>query len=89
MHCHVQSMIEHYNVSGKPKDDDELQNINILEREGSRDVATPDILIDPMNQPLNIRKVNIGMEENPKLVSVGDYWDEETMEKITDLLHKF
>ena len=29
------------------------------------------------------------MEENPKFASVGDYWDEETMEKITDLLHEF
>ena len=30
-HCHKQSMMECYNVSGEPKDDDELQNINILE----------------------------------------------------------
>ena len=42
-----------------------------------------------MNQPLKIRKVNNGMEENPKFASVGDYWDEETMAKIKDLLHKF
>ena len=42
-----------------------------------------------MNQPLNIRKVNYGTEENPKFASVGDYWDEETMAKITDLLHEF
>ena len=42
-----------------------------------------------MNQPLKIRKFNTGTEENPKFASVGDYWDEETMEKITDLLHEF
>ena len=42
-----------------------------------------------MNQPLKIRKVDIGTEENPKFASVGNYWDEETMEKITDLLHGF
>ena len=42
-----------------------------------------------MSQPLKIRKVNIGTEENPKFVSVGDYWDEETMAKIMDLLHEF
>ena len=42
-----------------------------------------------MNHPLKIRKVNIGTEENPKFASVGDYWDEETMAKITDLLHEF
>ena len=42
-----------------------------------------------MNQALKIRKVNIGIEENPKFASLGDYWDEETMAKITNLLHEF
>ena len=42
-----------------------------------------------MSQPLKIIKVNIGTEENPKFASVGDYLDEETMEKITELLHEF
>ena len=42
-----------------------------------------------MNQPLKIRKVNIGMEENPKFSNVGDYWDEEMVANITDLLHEF
>ena len=42
-----------------------------------------------MSQPSKIQKVNIGTEENPKFSSVGDYWDEETMERITDLLHQF
>ena len=82
-------MMECYNVSGGPEDDDELHNISIPEKEGSRDVAAPDIPTDPMNRPLKIRKVNIGTEENPKFASVGDYWDEETMENITDLLHEF
>jgi hypothetical protein len=25
--------------------------------------------------PLNIKKVNIGTAENPKMASIGDYWD--------------
>ena len=29
VHCHMQSMMECYNVSGRPEDDDELRNINI------------------------------------------------------------
>ena len=81
--------MECYNVSGDLEDDDELQNINIPETEGSRDVAAPDVPTDPMSQPLNIRKVNIGTEENSKFASVGDYWDKETMEKITYMLHEF
>ena len=42
-----------------------------------------------MTQLLKIKKVNIGTEENPKFANIGDYWDEETMVKITDLLHEF
>ena len=87
-HCSVQSMMTCYNLSGEPKDDDELQNVNIPESKGSRDVVAPDILTDSMSQPLKIRKVNIGSEENPKFGNVRDYWGEEKMAKITDLLHE-
>ena len=88
-HCHMKSIMECYNLFGELEGDDELQNINISETKGNHDVAAPDVPTDPMTQPLNIKKVNIGTEENPKFASVGDYWDEETMEKITDLLHEF
>ena len=42
-----------------------------------------------MSHPLKIRKVKFGSEENPKFTNIGDYWDEETMEKITNLVHEF
>ena len=82
-------MMTCYNLSGEPKDDDELQNVNILDLEESQDVAAPDIPMDSMSQPLKMGRVNIGSEENPKFVNIGDYWDEETMAKIMDLLHEF
>ena len=85
----MQSIMECYNMAGELGDDDELWNINIPETEGSRDVAAPDVPTDPMSQPLKIQKVNIGTEENPKFASVGDYWDEKTMARITNLLHEF
>ena len=42
-----------------------------------------------MNKPLKIRKVNTETKENPMFVNIGDYWDEETMANIMDLLHEF
>jgi hypothetical protein len=33
--------------------------------------------------------VNIGMEEKPKFANIGDYWNDETMEKIADLLCEY
>ena len=88
-HCSIQSMMTCYNLSGEPEDDDELWNVNILESEGTCDVAALDISTNSMSQPLRIRKVNIGLEENPKFDNVEDYWGEDTMAKIMDLLHEF
>ena len=58
--CSVQSMMMCYNLSGEPKGDDELQNVNIPESQGSCGVASPDIPMDSMNQLLHIRKIDIG-----------------------------
>jgi hypothetical protein len=42
-----------------------------------------------IGQPIRIKKVNIGIEETPKLANVRDYWDVVTIEKITELLHEY
>lgn len=34
-------------------------------------------------------KVNIGMNENPKFATIGDYWDEETLTQVVDLLREY
>ena len=72
-HCQMQSLMEFYNVTGRPEDGDDPQSINILETEGIWDVAPPDVSTDQMNNQLKIRKVNIEIEENPKFANVGYY----------------
>ena len=49
----------------------------------------PDIELPEVTQPLKIRKVNIGSEEMPKYATIGDYWDEEMVCKVTELLHEY
>ena len=39
--------------------------------------------------PLKVKKVNIGSPKYPKFVNIGDYWDDEIVAKITNLLHEF
>ena len=39
--------------------------------------------------PLKVKKVNIGSRKNPKFSNIGDYWDDETVGKIIDILHEF
>ena len=74
---------------GGPNDGDDPRSINIPKTEGSQNVTAPKISMYQMNQPLKIMKVNIGTEEQLKFTNVGDYWDEEMMAKIIDLLHEF
>jgi hypothetical protein len=38
---------------------------------------------------LRTHKLNIGTEDNPKFANIGDYWNEEIVEKIVDLLCKY
>ena len=38
---------------------------------------------------LKIKKVNIRSEENPKLSSIGDYWDDKTIGQVADLLQEY
>ena len=76
-----------YNLAEDP--DDDPTNINILESEGTCKVEDSGISSDQFLKPLKIKKVNIGSPENPKFTNIGDYWDEETVAKITDLLHEY
>jgi hypothetical protein len=46
-------------------------------------VEGPEIELPFIGQPIKIKKVNIGIEQTPKLANVGDYWDAATIDKIT------
>ena len=83
----VQHWMTCYNLSGDP--DDDPTNINIPESKGSREVEGSNISSEQFTNPLKIKKVDIGLEDNPKFSNIGDYWDEETVVKITNLLHEF
>ena len=76
-----------YNLAGDP--DDDSININILESEGTCTVKLIGISSGHFLKPLKINKVNIGSPENPKFTNIGEYWDEEIVIKIIDLLHEY
>ena len=76
-----------YNLSGDPVDDP--TNINIPKLEGSCEVEGSGISSEQFIKPLKVKKVNIGSEDNMKFANIGDYWDEETIAKITNILHEF
>ena len=80
--------MECYNVLGE-SDDDDLCYINIPESEGTCAMEGSGVSSDKFLNPLKIKKVNIGSLDNPKFANIRDYWDDETIGNITDLLHEF
>ena len=84
----IHNLMQFYNLTGEPDDDEPLE-INIPESEGMSAVEGVVMYSDQFLRPLKIKKVNIGSAENPKSDNIGDYWDDETVGKITDLLHEF
>ena len=49
----------------------------------------PQIESEVISTPIKVKKVNIGTTEHPKMANIGDYWDEPTVERITELLRKY
>ena len=84
----VHSWMECYNITGKPEYDDPC-DIYIPEYEGSHAMEGLGLSNDKFLKPLKIKKVNIDSPENPKFSNIGDYWDDQIVGKITDLLHEF
>ena len=49
----------------------------------------PKVEIQFIGHPIKIKKFNIGTKKTLKLANVGDYWDDVTIDKITELLHEY
>lgn len=80
--------LEYYKIEEAKQEDDEPREVHIPEVEGEKIVEGPEISVD-YSKPLKTVKVNIGTEEVPNFSFIGDYWDEETVGKITNLLHEY
>jgi hypothetical protein len=55
----------------------------VPETEGERVVEGTELKIDVHVKPLKVCMVNIGKTENPKFVNIGDYLNDETIDKVT------
>ena len=83
----IENTKECYNFS--IEEDDDPRNINIPESEGSRVVAGQTLDCLEITEKLKIKKVNIGIEEMPKIASIGNYWDDKTIGQVADLLQEY
>jgi hypothetical protein len=49
----------------------------------------PQIEYEAIFMPIKVKKFNIGTAEHPKMDNIGDYWDDPTIESITELLREY
>jgi hypothetical protein len=85
----VKELLSFYHVQEEAPDEDDSCDIQIKEVEGEREVEGPPLESEVIVAPIKVNKVNIGIVENPKMVSIGDYWDEQIVEIITELLQYY
>jgi hypothetical protein len=52
-------------------------------------VEGPSLESKVFSTPIKFNKLNIGTIDNPKMASIGDYWDEKTLERITKFLREY
>jgi hypothetical protein len=62
-----------YRVQEEAPDEDDPRDIQIEEVEGERDVEVPTIKSEVISMPIKVKKVNVGIVEQPKMASIGDY----------------
>jgi hypothetical protein len=85
----VKKLLLFYRVEEEAPEEDNPHNIQITKIEGEREVEGPFLESEVFAAPIKVKKVNIGTTDKPKMESIGDYWDEQTMERITKLLREY
>jgi hypothetical protein len=85
----VKELSSYYHVQEEVPEEDNLHNIQIEEAEGKREVEGPPLESEVIATSIKVKKVKNGTVENPKMANIGDYWDEQTVEIITELLHEY
>jgi len=85
----LEQALDCYNLTEEGEEDENPHNVNIPESKGTCDVQGPELKVPDVAKPVKIKKVNIGSEEEPKFTSIRDYWDDEKVESIADLLRDY
>jgi len=80
--------MECYNVTVEEEEED-LWNINIPKSKGQCKVEGPQIENPDVIELLKTRHVNIRSDAEPKFTKIGDYWDEDTVDKVAELMREY
>jgi hypothetical protein len=85
----IHELLECYNVTEEDQEEDDPRNVQVPETEGECDIVCLALESNRYVNPLRVCKVNIDTKEKLKFANIGDYWNDETVENIADLLRKY
>jgi hypothetical protein len=85
----IKELLSFYHVEQEAPDEDDLHNIQITKIEGEREVEGTSLDSGVFSAPIKFNIFNIGTTKNPKMESIEDYCVEQTVERITKLLHEY
>ena len=69
--------------------EEDPRNISIPESEGHHEVTRLKVEFPNISKPLKTKQVNIGLEVQPNFANKGEYWDEDTVDKVVELLREY
>lgn len=84
----LRHVLEWYNMIMEEEEDDP-RNINIPESKGQCKVEGPKAKIPDIAEPLKTRQVNIGSDTQPNFAKICNYWDEDTVDKVVELIPEY
>jgi hypothetical protein len=85
----VKELFSCYHVQEEGPDEDDPCDIQIEEVEGEREVEGTPLESKLIVASIKVKKFNIGTVENPKMDSIGNYWDKQIVERIMNLLREY
>ena len=71
------------------EEEEDPRKINPSETKGQCKVEDPKSVNPDILEPLKTRQVNIGSNTQPRFAKIGDYWDEDIVDKVAELLLKY
>jgi hypothetical protein len=85
----VHELLECYKVTEEYQEEKDPRNVQVPETKGEHDIVGIELESNTYAKPLRVCKLNIDMKEKPKFGNIGDYWNDETVEKIADILCEY
>jgi hypothetical protein len=71
----IKELLSCYHAEEEAPDGNYSHNIQNIEIKGEREVEGPYMELEVFTAPIKVNKFNIGTTDNPKIESIGDYWD--------------